>query len=210
MHLLEDHFNTLRQKLGHGRAVGSTGTEPIFYLVFPPNEIIRVKTALSRTWVHRLENDGWHVVTCSLADAIESTLRSNKLRKLWLIEEKRLLAQSESARTAFDSQEVNQTLRKALSKQSSTSGELTIAPELAAHLDQAMTAAESVPNGLLLLTDLEALHPYLRINTIEAYLTSRVRRPVVVFYPGTRAGATSLKFLDFYPADPNYRSDHIG
>jgi len=141
---------------------------------------------------------------------IEATLRSNKLRKLWLTAEKSLLSQSESLCTAFDYGEVNQTLRKALSKQSPTSGELTLSPELAAHFDQAMAAAESVPNGILLLTDLEALHPYLRINTIEAYLTSRVRRPVVVLYPGTRVGATSLKFLDFYPADPNYRSDHIG
>lgn len=209
MHSLEDHFNTLRQKLGHGRAVGSTGTEPIFYLVFPPAEIIRVKTALARTWIHRLENDGWYVTTCSIADAIESCLQTNKLRKLWLTSEKMLLAQSEASGTAFDSREINQTLRKSLSKQSPT-GELSIAPELAARLDQAMANAESVPNGLLLLTDLEALHPYLRINTIEAYLTGRVKRPVVVFYPGTRQGATSLKFLDFYPADPNYRSDHIG
>lgn len=209
MHSLEDHFNTLRQKLGHGRAVGSTGTEPIFYLVFPPAEIIRVKTALARTWIHRLENDGWYVTTCSIADAIESCLQTNKLRKLWLTSEKMLLAQSEASGTAFDSREINQTLRKSLSKQSPT-GELTIAPELAARLDQAMADAESVPNGLLLLTDLEALHPYLRINTIEAYLTGRMKRPVVVFYPGTREGSTSLRFLDFYPADPNYRSDHIG
>lgn len=209
MHSLEDHFNTLRQKLGHGRAVGSTGTEPIFYLVFPPTEIIRVKTTLARTWVHRLENDGWHVVTCSIADAVESCLKSNKLRKIWLTSEKTLLTQSETTRTAFDSREINQTLRKSLSKQSPT-GELTIAPELAARLDEAMAAAESVPHGILLLTDLEALHPYLRINTIEAYLTGRVKRPVIVFYPGTREGTTSLRFLDFYPADPNYRSDHIG
>lgn len=209
MHSLEDHFNTLRQKLGHGRAVGSTGTEPIFYLVFPPAEIIRVKTALARTWIHRLENDGWHVVTCSIADAIESCLKTNKLRKLWLKSEEMLLSQSEASGTALDSREINQTLRKSLSKQSPT-GELTIAPELAARLDQAMADAESVPNGLLLLTDLEALHPYLRINTIEAYLTGRMKRPVVVFYPGAREGSTSLKFLDFYPADPNYRSDHIG
>jgi hypothetical protein len=210
MHSLEDHFNTLRQKLGHGRAVGSTGTEPIFYLVFPPAEIIRVKTVIARTWVHRLENDGWHVVTCSIADAIESCLQANPLRKIWLAAEKTSLAESEAAHTAFDARGVNQTLRKSLSKQNPTTGNLDIGPELAARLDQAMANTEAHPKGLLLLTDLEALHPYLRINTIEAYLTDRVKRPVVVFYPGAREGTTSLRFLDFYPPDPNYRSDHIG
>jgi hypothetical protein len=70
--------------------------------------------------------------------------------------------------------------------------------------------AAAHPDGLLLLTDLEALHPYLRINSIEAQLQGAIRCPVVVLYPGKREGKTSLRFLEFYPADPNYRSEHIG
>ena len=62
---------------------------------------------------------------------------------------------------------------------------------------------------MLLLTDLEALHPYLRINTIEAQIMDQIHCPVVVLYPGKREGKTSLRFLEFYPADPNYRSEHI-
>jgi hypothetical protein len=75
-----------------------------------------------------------------------------------------------------------------------------------AKMDEASTAS----NGLLLLTDLEALHPYLRINSIEAQLQGAIRCPVIVLYPGKREGKTSLRFLEFYPADPNYRSEHIG
>jgi hypothetical protein len=33
---------------------------------------------------------------------------------------------------------------------------------------------------------------------------------VLVLYPGKREGKTSLRFLGFYPPDPNYRSEHIG
>jgi hypothetical protein len=37
-----------------------------------------------------------------------------------------------------------------------------------------------------------------------------IRCPIIVLYPGRREGKTSLRFLEFYPADPNYRSEHIG
>ena len=82
--------------------------------------------------------------------------------------------------------------------------------ELLARLKERLTEASSQRDGLLLLTDLEALHPYLRINSIEAQLQNQVRCPVIVLYPGSREGKTSLRFVGFYPADPNYRSEHIG
>ena len=81
---------------------------------------------------------------------------------------------------------------------------------LQAIIDNKLAAAADQPHGLLLITDLEALHPYLRMNTIEAKLQGKIRCPVVVLYPGKREGKTSLRFLEFYPADPNYRSEHIG
>lgn len=203
MQSLKDNFETLRQRLGHGRHIDSAGTEPIYYLVFPVAEILEVKRQ-TKTWLARLANDGWHVVSLSLVDTIASLLQNNRLRKIWLATEKQLVAQAEKNSKPLDPREINKTLSKALSENSK------LAPELAARLDAAVAEAEAQPNGLLLLTDLEALHPYLRINTIEAYLSGRVRRPVIVLYPGLREGKTSLRFLEFYPPDPNYRSDHIG
>ena len=128
----------------------------------------------------------------------------NRLRKVWLDTERQLAQQAESRHQPIDPREINKTLSKALSENSK------LAPELASLLDSAVEKAEAKPNGLLMLTDLEALHPYLRINTIEAYLSGRVRCPIIVLYPGLREGKTSLRFLEFYPPDPNYRSDHIG
>ena len=203
MQSLKDNFETLRQKLGHARQIDSAGTEPIYYLVFPVANILEVKRQ-SKTWLARLANDGWHVVSLSMADTIAALFQNNKLRKIWLASEKQLVAQAEKNAKPLDPREINKTLAKALSENSK------LAPELAARLDAAMAEAEAQPNGLLLLTDLEALHPYLRINTIESYLMGHVRRPVIVLYPGLRDGRTSLRFLEFYPPDPNYRSDHIG
>jgi len=61
-----------------------------------------------------------------------------------------------------------------------------------------------------LVTDLEALHPFLRIGVIESQLQGKFHVPTVFLYPGIRTGKTRLKFLGFYPEDGNYRSVHVG
>ncbi len=65
-------------------------------------------------------------------------------------------------------------------------------------------------NALLLVTDLEAIHPYLRIGSIEQKLQGKFKVPTVILYPGIRTGRITLKFLGIYPEDGNYRSIHIG
>lgn len=200
---LKDKFEEVRLRLGHARQLDSAGTEPIYYLVFPIAELLDVKRQ-TKAWTARLENDGWSVVTLSIAEVVETFLQQHKLRKLWLMSEKQIMAESDQKRTSLDCREINKTLEKALSHDSK------LVPDLLALIDAKRLEAEAVPNGLLLITDLEALHPYLRINTIEEHLRTNTCRPVVVLYPGTREGKTSLKFLEFYPADPNYRSEHIG
>jgi len=69
---------------------------------------------------------------------------------------------------------------------------------------------EGKRNAVMLVTDLEALHPFLRIGAIESQLMGKFNVPTVFFYPGIRTGKTNLKFLGFYPADGNYRSVHVG
>lgn len=196
---LKDKFDEICLRLGQGRRLESMGSDPIYYLVFPVAEILQVKRQ-TRSWIPKLENLGWHVTTFSFAEAVNSVLRAHKLRKQWLLGEKAILNQSEKAGTPIDFREINKTLAKAL----------TEGPELLGLLKSKMEEAATHANGLLLLTDLESLHPYLRINSIEAKLQGQIRCPVVVLYPGKREGKTSLRFLEFYPADPNYRSEHIG
>lgn len=65
-------------------------------------------------------------------------------------------------------------------------------------------------NTVLFVSDIEALHPYLRVGVLEQQLQGRFTVPTVFLYPGIRDGKTTLKFLGIYPADGNYRSVHIG
>jgi hypothetical protein len=203
MRSLKDKFDELRQRLRHGRHLDNTGTEPIFYLVYPVAEILEVKRQ-TKAWIAKLTNDGCNVVSLSMAEALEAVLRGDKFRKTWLLGEKAILQHAEKTNAPIDFREINKTLSKALCDNSKLS------PKLVDHIESKLRAAESHASGLLLITDLEALHPYLRINTIETKLQGRIHCPVVVLYPGKREGKTSLRFLEFYPADPNYRSEHIG
>jgi hypothetical protein len=66
------------------------------------------------------------------------------------------------------------------------------------------------PQRLLLLTDAALLHPFFRVRAVESLVHDRVASPTVLFYPGTRVGQFGLRFLGFYPEDPNYRSSLIG
>lgn len=199
LHSLKDKFGELCLRLTQGRRLESTGSEPIFYLVFPVKEIIAVKRQ-TPAWIAKLKNQGYHVVSVSMAKAVNSILRGHKLRKQWLMGEKTILDQVEKNGAVIQFADINMTLKKALIE----------GTDLIDLIKSKIEEASSYPDGLILLTDLEALHPYLRINSIELQLQGLVRCPVVVLYPGKREGKTSLRFLEFYPADPNYRSEHIG
>jgi hypothetical protein len=199
MYSLKDKFDEVCIRLGQGRRLESQGSDPIYYLVFPCEEILPVKQK-TRTWIAKLETQGWRVTTLSMSQAVNSILQGHRLRKQWLAGEKKLLAQAIRTGKPIEFAEVNKTLSKAL----------TEGRELVDLIRTKIEEAAQQPNGLLLISDLEALHPYLRINSIEAQLQGAIRCPVVVLYPGKREGKTSLRFLEFYPADPNYRSEHIG
>lgn len=199
MHSLKDKFDEVCLRICDGRRLESTGSVPIYYLVYPVRESLEVKRQ-TKAWVAKLQNQGWNVVTFSFAKAVNSILKNHKLRSTWLIGEKIAMGKANGAIPPATVAEVNKTLGKAL----------TEGPELLAMVREKMAEAASQSAGLLVLTDLEALHPYLRINSIEAKVQDEVRCPVIVLYPGKREGKTSLRFLEFYPADPNYRSEHIG
>ena len=198
MQSLKDKFDEVCLRVRNGRRLESTGSTPIYYLVFPPRQILEVKQE-TKTWIAKLENNDWSVVVLSFAETVNSILREHKFRKMWLQGEKTVLAKAAEAIPQSAISDITTTLQKSL----------TEGPELLSMVREKLDEAANRPNGVLLLTDLEALHPYLRINTIEAQIMDQIRCPVIVLYPGKREGKTSLRFLEFYPADPNYRSEHI-
>jgi hypothetical protein len=186
---LKDNFNELLVRIRHGRDSEHAGFEPVYYLIFPPKQILEVKRELP-AWISRLQNEGWHVEPFSIAKEVADILAKAPMRKIWLeADRKSPLAWAKT----------NKSLENALANGA-----------LQARLEAALERAKAKGDAIVLVTDLEALHPYMRIGAIESQLYGKFCVPTIFFYPGERTGKTRLKFLGFYPEDGNYRSVHVG
>ena len=186
---LKDNFNELLERVRAGRELSHASYEPIYYLIFPPREILDVKRSLP-AWAAKLRNDGWDVRQFSIATEIQDILDHAPLMKIWL-------AADGKAPLAWE--KTNQSLTNVI-----TNGSLK--NRLEAQLD----LLQNKKNAILFVTDLEALHPYIRIGAIESQLYGKFCVPTIFLYPGERTGKTRLKFLGFYSEDGNYRSVHVG
>jgi hypothetical protein len=183
-------FDELVRRIQAGREFSHASFEPIYYLVFHPRQMLEVKRQMP-AWVARLKNAGWSVDTFSVAEHIRDILQISPMRKIWL---------AADAKAPLDWEKTNKSLANAL----------TGRDQLQKRLEETIASVKDNPNAIVLVTDLEALHPYLRIGAIEAQLQGKFHIPTVFFYPGVRTGKTRLRFLGFYPEDGNYRSVHVG
>ncbi len=189
MSSLRSNFNELLERVKTGRELGHASYEPIYYLIFPPSEILDVKRNIP-AWKARLRNDGWDVYEFSIQEVIAGILNDSPMMQIWLAADKKF---------PHDWEKTNQSLTNAIANGA-----------LKDRLEKTMESLEGKEKVILLITDLEALHPYLRIGAIEGQLYGKFSVPTVFFYPGVRTGKTRLKFLGFYPEDGNYRSVHVG
>lgn len=190
MSSLRADFDELRERIRHGRELGHASFEPIYYLIFSPDQILEVKRQ-TPAWVAKLHQEGWDVHSFSVAEQIWDLLQNDPFWQLCVIEDKA---------SPLDWERTNKSLADLI----------TASGGLLKRLEDNLLALEGKPNALLLVTDLEALHPFLRIGAIESQLQGQFHVPTVFLYPGVRTGKTRLKFLGFYPEDGNYRSVHVG
>lgn len=190
MSSLKADFDELRERIRHGRELDHASFEPIYYLVFAPDKILEVKRQ-TPAWVSKLHQEGWDVHTFSIAEQIWALLKGDPFWSLCFIEDKS---------SPLDWERTNKALADILTADNG----------LLKRLEDALEPLEGKQNALLLVTDLEALHPFLRIGAIESQLQGKFHVPTIFLYPGVRTGKTRLKFLGFYPEDGNYRSVHVG
>ncbi len=190
MSSLKADFDELRERIRSGRELGHASFEPIYYLVFSPDQILEVKRQ-TPAWLSKLHQEGWDVHTFSIAEQIWTLLKEDPFWSLCVTEDK--LAPLDWPRT-------NNALADILTSDNG----------LLKRLEHSLQQLEGQNNALLLVTDLEALHPFMRIGAIESQLQGKFHVPTIFLYPGVRTGKTRLKFLGFYPEDGNYRSVHVG
>lgn len=190
MSSLKPDFDELRERIRHGRELGHASFEPIYYLVFAPQQILEVKRQ-TPAWVAKLRQDGWDVHTFSIAEHLWSLLKSDPFWSIWVEQDKA---------SPLDWARTNKALAEILNADNG----------LLKRLEAALQPLTDQRTALLLVTDLEALHPFMRIGAVEAQLQGKFNVTTIFLYPGVRTGKTRLKFLGFYPEDGNYRSVHVG
>ena len=145
MSSLRADFDELRERIRHGRELGHASFEPIYYLVFSPDQILEVKRQ-TPAWVAKLHQEGWDVHTFSVAENLWDLLENDPFWSLCLTEDK--AAPLDWPRT-----------NKALADIVTSGGGLLL------RLEEALRPLEAKPNALLLVTDLEALHPFLESDS---------------------------------------------
>ncbi|WP_173496634.1 BREX protein BrxB domain-containing protein [Shewanella sp. ISTPL2] len=192
MSSLKADFNELMERVKAGREFAHASFEPIFYLVFRTDQILEVKRQMP-AWEAKLKNDGWNVHRFSIATAIQEVFDEMPpiIKNIW---------EKQDAAAPLQWHKTNNSLAEALTKKGALQNKL----------EAVLSELEGKPNNILLVTDIEALHPYLRIGSVESQLQGKFHVPTIFFYPGERTGKTRLKFLGFYPEDGNYRSVHVG
>ena len=79
-----------------------------------------------------------------------------------------------------------------------------IARAILAVQQEMMTTA----HPLLILKDLELLHPYDKIGRIEQLIYNKIDLPILILYPGNAQGIART-FLNIYPMDGSYRSKNF-
>ena len=190
MRSLTEKFNELRGILKTGLgSIRPTGFDPVYYLIFPPEQILEVKLRIP-AWDAQLRIDGFTPHVLSITKVINDYFRAHPLREVLI----------EAASLQNEDYPV-------------------ITGSIAQHLEQdrvidnaILEAIESHKNdssSVLIITDLESLHPFLRIGAVEQRLSGQFAFSTVVLYPGSAGGLYSRRFLGIHKEDGNYRSPHI-
>ena len=175
----------LVQPKGHDHS----GDKTICYLTFGSDQIQDVKQKLNQSWLDLAKHKGLDLKVLSLREVI---------KEFFSRDEYRIEAGKDAVGDEIEMTEVYESLGENLKNQG----------VLEAALMTKQAEVKSTPGGVLLITDVEAIHPFTRFGPIEQRIYGKVEVPIVVLYPGEISGS-ALKFLGFYPEDGNYRSKHF-
>ncbi|HRW25337.1 MAG TPA: DUF1788 domain-containing protein [Spirochaetia bacterium] len=187
-------FDELLLRLKSVDRFNAMGGEPVYYLVFPTEQMLEMKRS-RKVLESRLSLDGWSPRILSLAEVVNAIFRADSDREIILESEKSYLEDGDIA-------SINESLRSILLG--------TGIDKVTARIKSELESIKDKEGAILIITDVEALHPYLRIGAVEQRLQGHCPVPVVIFYPGNRTGSSTLQFLGIWPDDGNYRSTHIG
>jgi hypothetical protein len=187
---LDNKIKAVLEYLANPGSNHHTGDRLICYLTFDINQCLEVKKRLNN-WMSLVKGFGFSSKILSMALVINEFFQNNPRRKKWLIPE---LEDGMESIASFFKDDL---------------GSMIVENRV---IEEAVLKAQSEisrqANPLLIITDLEAIHPFTRFGPVEQNIYPEVTMPLIILYPGIISGS-SLEFLGFYPQDGNYRSKHF-
>jgi hypothetical protein len=187
---LDIKFKSILEYVDNPGSNHHTGDKIICYLTFDTSECLEVKKKLSG-WLSLCKGYGYNCKVLSMASVLNNFFKNNPRRSKWPIPD---IEDGKDIITTFFKNDL---------------GSLIVENKV---IENSLLVAQSeiikLNKPLLIITDLESIHPFTRFGPIEQNIYSDISIPIIILYPGTISGS-SLEFLGFYPQDGNYRSKHF-
>lgn len=188
--LLDNKFKTILDTLDKPASSHYAGDKQLCYLTYEPYLTLEVKRKLSN-WLILAKGYQFECSVLSMAQITNDFFRNNPRRNGWPV-----------PNTSANFDEIIDFFKDDL-------GSMIISNKV---IEKAILEKQEVckhqKRPLLILSDLEALHPFTRFGPIEQNIYTEIEIPFIILYPGSLSGS-SLEFLGYYPPDGNYRSKHF-
>lgn len=186
---VDNRYKKLLDEMTQPQSYNYSGDKEVYYLTFGMDQIQYVKKQLRTGWLDIARHKGFEPLVLSIHEL---------LRDFFSQDEYRIEAGEDAVHSKEEMKEVYDSLGENLRNQEIIQKAILEKQE----------EVKSLKNSILIITDIEAMHPFTRFGPIEQKIYTKIEIPIIVLYPGKKSGST-LKFLEFYPEDGNYRSEHF-
>lgn len=182
MERYEDKIEKALQALKSPSRTDARGNAPIVYLVYQPEDVIQIRNIVDTFLRAKAEFYGFKTHIVSMGDIVDKYINNHSYRDIW-------------TDPSVEENEMYNSIRQEI-----------VADK---YLDKAILELQNdlskEQNALLVLKDVEMLHPFYMMGVIENEIYNKITTPILVLYPGETQG-TARSFLGVYNQDGNYRS----
>ena len=186
MQLYENKVDDALRYLSRPDILHPTGDKPICYVTYDVEDVMIIYRQIDTMIVPKARYYDFDPVVVSLGKVIQDYITSSEYYN-------DLQDPSIEETDLFDS------LRNELAENNVIANRL---------LEIQNELKSSKKNPLMIIKDLELLHPYAKLGPIEQIIYNQIEVPMLVLYPGNTQG-TARQFLNIYTMDGSYRSKNF-